>query len=325
MSKYYACRSLAFFDRISGVLALIAAMFTVTWIQRHQELTALLAAGVPKARVVAPIVIAAGSISLLAWANRELVIPQIRDNLARDAKNLKGTVSQDLQPKYDYATNILLRGAATLARERRIEKPSFMLPLELSQYGKHLIAEEAFYQPATDEHPGGYLLTGVSQPEGICSQPSIANRDGPVVLTPRDHKWLKADEVFVVSGVTFEMLTGTFAWRNYSSTWQLIDGLDSPSYDFGADVRVAIHSRLVRPLLDVTLLFLGLPLVLARGNRNVFAAIGLCGAIGILFMLVVLVCQYLGAGYWLSPALAAWLPLMLFVPVAIALADPFFE
>lgn len=325
MGKYYACRSLAFFDRINGILALIAAMFTVTWIQRHQELTALLAAGVSKGRVVLPIVIAAGSISLLALANRELLIPQVRDNLSRDAKDLKGLNGQDFQPKYDHATDILLRGAKTYAGERRIERPSFLLPLELSQYGKHLVAENAVYLPADAERPSGYLLSGVTEPLELLEHSSLANHQGPVVLTPSDYDWLRPDEVFVASGVTFEMLAGTFVWRNYSSMWELVEGLESPSYDFGADVRVAIHGRVVQPLLDVTLLFLGLPLVLSRNNRNVFAAIGLCGLLGIGFMLVILVCQLLGAGYWLSPALAAWLPLIIFVPIAVALADPFWE
>ncbi len=75
------------------------------------------------------------------------------------------------------------------------------------------------------------------------------------------------------------------------------------SLDFGADERMAIHSRFVQPLLDVTLLFLGLPLVLSRSNRNVFLAIGLCLALVVAFMLVVMGCKYLGSSYWLEPAL----------------------
>ena len=44
---YYGARVLSFFDRISGLLALIAAIFTVTWFQRSNELTAVTAAGIP--------------------------------------------------------------------------------------------------------------------------------------------------------------------------------------------------------------------------------------------------------------------------------------
>ena len=79
-------------------------------------------------------------------------------------------------------------------------------------------------------------------------------------------------------------------------------GLRNRSLDFGADERLAIHARLVQPLLDITLLFLGLPLVLSRSNRNVFLAIGMCLALVMAFMLVVMGCQYLGSSYWLEPA-----------------------
>jgi len=72
-------------------------------------------------------------------------------------------------------------------------------------------------------------------------------------------------------------------------------------------------------------LFLGLPLVVTRGNRNVFAALGLCGAVVTVFMLVVMGSQRLGAIYAISPALAAWLPLILFAPVAVEMGHSMWE
>ena len=88
----------------------------------------------------------------------------------------------------------------------------------------------------------------------------------------------------MVSNVTFDLLTDGLA-SQFASTAQLIAGLRNPSVDFGADVRVEIHSRIVHPFLDVTLLFLGLPLVLTRENRNVFLAIGLCLLVVTVFVL----------------------------------------
>ena len=97
--------------------------------------------------------------------------------------------------------------------------------------------------------------------------------------------------------------------------------LRSPSTDLGADVRVAIHSRFVQPFLDTTLLFLGLPFVITRTNRNPFISIGLSIAVITVFMLIDLGCQALGSGGWLQPALAAWLPLIIFAPVAAGMID----
>ncbi len=322
IGSFYGYRSVLFFDRTSGLLSLVAAMFTVTWIQRHNELTALMAAGIARTRVAMPVIVAAISIAVAAAACRELVIPRLRDQLARRPQDLIGDIGQNLQPRYDNQTDILIRGEKTFADRQRIQQPSFLLPATLDRYGKQLVAAEAFYRPPGQGHPGGYLLSAVSKPAGLARKPSLALGGEPILITPRDAPdWLQPDQCFVASDVTFEQLTGGRTWREYSSTLQLIRGLHNPSLDFGADVRVAIHARIVQPLLDVTLLFLGLPIVLRRESRNVFLAIGLCAGVVSVFMLVVVASQYLGTIYSISPALGAWLPLFLFVPLAVLLAD----
>jgi lipopolysaccharide export system permease protein len=84
---------------------------------------------------------------------------------------------------------------------------------------------------------------------------------------------------------------------------------------------VAVHTRLVQPLMDGTLLMLGLPLMLSRRNRNVFLSIGMCLAVATAFTLAALACQSLGGVSVLRPSLAAWLPLLMFAPVAAAMSQ----
>jgi lipopolysaccharide export system permease protein len=111
-----------------------------------------------------------------------------------------------------------------------------------------------------------------------------------------------------------------------ASTPTLVAGLRRPSVDFGLDAKVTIHSRIVQPFLDITLLFLGLPLVLTRESRSLFAAAGWCLLVVLIFSLFVTACQALGnRGYLLGPALSAWLPLIVFVPAATAASVPIFE
>lgn len=322
MGEYYLYRSVFFFDQTSGILALISAMFTLTWIQRHNEMTALSAAGVPTTRIVAPVVVIAACVSLLAAANRELLIPTLREPLSRDTKDLVGNHAQELSPRRDHETRILLSGKSSFANESRVHEPSLLLPPELGEVGRQLVAEDAYYQSPTPQHPGGYLLRGVTEPADIARRSSVPAEE-PVIITPRDAPdWLQPDECFVRSNVTFEQLANGQRWQQFSSTRELIAGLGNPSLDFGADVRIAIHGRIVQPLLDVTLLFLGLPLILARENRNMFVAIGMCIAVVSAFMVVLLGSHYLGAISLISPSLAAWLPAMIFVPLAVAGVDP---
>jgi lipopolysaccharide export system permease protein len=328
IAAYYGPRSLSFLDSMGPILTLTAAMFTVTWIQRHQELTAIEAAGVPKARVIRPIISAAIIISLFnALVNREAVIPQYRHELSHNAQDLGGSSGKALIPRYDNETDILLggSGAKTYANEQRIFHPDFYLPPGLDRHGTRVAAENAYYQPPQVGRPGGYLFRDVEFPKGLDARPTLELDRRPILLTPQDHDWLKPNECFVASNVSFEHLEGGAAWRQYSSTYGLIGGLRNRSLDFGADERMAIHSRFVQPLLDVTLLFLGLPLILSRSNRNVYFAIGMCVLLVTAFMSVVMGCKYLGSSYWLEPASAAWLPLMVFVPCAVALSGPLRE
>ncbi len=321
LAQYYGYRSVALFDRLSGVLALTSAMFTVTFFQRHNEYTAVSAAGVPPGRIVAPLLYACLAISIVAATSRELFIPSIREQFSRSAKDLEGDQAQDLKPRYDNATDILIRGRMTFRNESRIHEPDFLLPIPLQDYGNSVRAEDAFYKPPEGDRPGGYLLVNVQSPRNLEDRPSLRLKDEEIVLTPHDHPWLEPDQCFLKSDVTFEQLTGGQSWRQFSSTATLIRGLRNPSLDFGADVRVTIHSRIVRPVLDMTLLFLGLPLIL-RGSRNIFISIALCVLVTSGFMLVVFGMQYLGAAYLISPALASWLPLMIFVPTALVIAEP---
>ncbi len=314
---YYGPRLFMYYDRTSALLVLIAAIFTLTGLQRRNELTALMAGGIPKTRIARPLLIAAVILATVAAANREFVLPRMRDQLSRNAQDWLGQTAKRLDPRYDYQTGILLGGAATLAAHREIRQPSFRLPGNLARFGRQLTAKTAFYLPPAQDRPGGYLLDDVIQPEQVATIPSSFEDGAPRILTAHDTTWVKPNQCFVASNVTFDHLAASRAWRQYSSTAELIRALRNPSLDYEASTRVTVHARLVQPLLDVSLLLLGLPLVLARHNRNLFVAAAQCLGLVAGFHVVVLTSHAMGNNsYMVSPALAAWLPLLVFGPLA---------
>ena len=315
MGRYYAFRSVMFFDRTSNLLTLVAAMFTITWIQRHNELTALMAAGVSRARVVKPIIVAAVVLSLLSTVVREVAIPQMGRELSRSPQDLLGDAAHELKPAFDDQTQVCIRGKNSFNREMRIEEPNFWLPQELG--GGELTAVNAYYRAPAVGKPGGYLLDDVKSPKDLDKSSNLMLCGQPVVYTHKDaDDWLKPGQCFVVSGISFEQLVSGQTFRQYFSTVQLIRSLHNESLGYGADVRVAVHCRIVQPFLDITLLFLGMPLVISRENRNVFLAIGLFAVLVSLFLMVGIAFQQLGETY-IRPATAAWAPLLIFVPLAV--------
>jgi len=323
LGAYYAYQSFDIFDRTSGILAMLAAMFTITWLQKHQEMTAMMAAGLSKIRIVKPIIVAAVVISLLSALNREFVIPEIREELARDKKDLGGVQARLLEARYDGATDILISGDKILVNERQIIAPTFILPTSIAEHGKKFVAEVALHCQATEDHPAGFLLQRVSAPPNVDNLPSLGQRDRKVLITAKDAKWLKSGEVFIVSQLSFDLLANGSGWRRYASIRELIQELNQPSTELGADIRVAVHTRILQPFTDCTMLLLGLPLMLSRSNRNVFLSIGICMVAAVSFSLIILTCQSMGGLSLIRPTLAAWLPLMLFVPVAVATSYSF--
>jgi lipopolysaccharide export system permease protein len=325
LTEYYSPRLLWFFDRTAGLLAMLSAVFVLTWMQRTNELTALMAAGISPARLATPLLIAAVIVSLLGAINRELGLPHVRDSLSRNAQDWLGESSRKCTPKYDIRTDVLIAGKSTFAKERRINEPLFRLPPELSAWGRQIVADHAYHTWAAGDRPEGYLLRGVKQPANLPQLASAAIGERLVLLSPADTPWLSADECFVVSVVTFEQIAVGGAWRRYLSSYELVTGLRGQTIEPGADVRLMVHARVVQPLLDMSLVLLGIPLVLRRGSRNIFLSAGLGAGLVAAQMIVVLVCHALGVNYLLKATLAAWLPLLVFGPIAYTLARPLWD
>ena len=105
---------------------------------------------------------------------------------------------------------------------------------------------------------------------------------------------------------------------DYQTTSEMMAELRKPRKWFGHGQQVDVHSRFVRPVLDFTLLMLGLPMVIGGIERNVFVSAGICFWIVAAVQLTTIACYALGTSSIIQPAaLAAWIPIAVFFPFAI--------
>lgn len=325
LAEYYGPRLLQLFDQITGLLAMLACAFVLTVLLRSNELTALLAAGIPPPRVLRPLLAASLGVALLGAANREVGLPRFRDSLARNAQDWQGQAGRRCIPRYDLRSDILITAQSVHLAQQRLAQPRLHLPPELSAWGRQVVAEEALWRPATADHPGGYLLRRVQQPQDLARRASVSLEGQRLLFSPTDTAWLRQDECFVASVVTPEQLAVGSAWRQNLSSWELFSGLRQQTIEPGADVRLVLHARGVQPLLDMAMVLLGISLVLRGQTRNIFVAAGLGIALVGAVLGVVLVCHALGKNYLLSASLAAWLPLLVFGPLAYAATRPLWD
>src|SRR6202035_561320 len=103
IGKYYAARSTTIFDRLSEMIVLLAAMFTIAWVQRNNELLPQLSAGVSTRRIVRPVLLSACAMMALATLNQELVIPRLSNLLTINRDDPNG--NRDLLVRSGYESN----------------------------------------------------------------------------------------------------------------------------------------------------------------------------------------------------------------------------
>lgn len=307
--KYYSTRVSQIFDRLSEAMSLLGGMFTVAWMQRNNELLPQLSAGIPTLRVIRPILVGAAITLALGPLNQEYVIPRIAEDLAAQRSDLNWERPIEVKGAFD-STGVHLEGVAAFRNERKVVGMFITFPEGGSTGMAHLSAREAFYIPPGDQPLTGGWLLYQTNPD-LDKEPLPPNLErisvGRYFLRTRD--------------VDFDSVTRGANWFVFASTGKLRELLAKPDPRRQPQVAVSFHMRLTRPLIGALLVAMGLGVILRDQNRHVFINAGLCLVLCAVFYATVFACKFLGENDFVPPALAAWLPVLIFGPFAVALFD----
>jgi len=132
--------------------------------------------------------------------------------------------------------------------------------------------------------------------------------------------WRLTDGVlFYPTDLTGEdlILRQSSRWLDYLSTRQLNRLLKLQRVPDPQRARLTKYTRVTDPINNIVMLLLGLPFLLSREQRDVKASASLCVLMMGTFYAFIYVCRYVG----LSPIVAAWLPTLIFGPIAAAMLD----
>jgi lipopolysaccharide export system permease protein len=161
MGRYYLIHQSQFFDQLSGVIGMMAAIFTVTWMQRNNEQLAMLAAGISTHRAIRPVLVSSVVVGLLVVANQELVMPPLAEDLSKTHDD-DGIRKVHVSSRYD-PRKIMIHGNEA---DRKTESiMPFYSTIPVGVYGKmhEIKAEQATYVPPdhrTAPQKGGWLIRG---------------------------------------------------------------------------------------------------------------------------------------------------------------------
>jgi lipopolysaccharide export system permease protein len=307
---YYFYQIFLFFVHLSGVIPVVAAAFTLMRLSRFNELTAVLAAGVPLLRVAAPIIIASVILNALLIVDQEVLIPRMIPQLSRS--------HDDLSKDRDYVdvTNIqddknaLLYAAAYFPE--RPNRPATLETVDVIERNEKLevvgkiTAQSARWDGARWNLEGATRVTGLR--DGRAAEEPIALWD--TSITPRD--------IDLYRNTDFVELLST----------EQINGLLTKPKSFGTNMLLRVkHWRFTQPLMNVILLLLCIPSVLTREPGRLKSAATQCLILAALGMGSIFLAHSIAgkppsadmAARW--PAIMAWAPIFVFGPVAVYLLD----
>ena len=321
LADYYGPTLLAIFDRTCGLLVLLSTMFVIAWLYRTNEMTALLAAGISKARIIRPVLLVSTAAILFATVSRECLIPKWEKSLNRSPQDLQGGERlQSIRPTVDIDYGVLIAGRTLETNSQCIINPVFKFQGPVTELIDQIHAARAVYLPADSTHPAGYRVEGLAAKSMLAGKHSVKKDGVDYLLLPTDNPWLAADHCFISSSVEYDMLRGGSS-KQFASTAELIWRLRNQRNYYGTDLQVMVHSRFLQPWMDMTLLLLGLPLILTTRNRNVVQLVVVCLAtFGLFFAVSAGFGSLASHGTLISPSLAAWGPLIVFGPIAYARA-----
>ncbi|MBN2560610.1 MAG: LptF/LptG family permease [Phycisphaerae bacterium] len=309
---FYGYNLFLYFAQLAGVIILVAACFTLGRFHRTNELTAVLASGTSLYRVATPLLLAALGMNALWFIDQELIIPRIAQKLARKHADIEGRFSFEIwfQPDRD---NSLVSASMFSPRTQEMRSMIVIKRDDQSRMTEVIRADRAHWDPEHADEGLWHLDNGYSMRFGSQVEAQSMDELGrePVNaytsdLTPEELGLLQATQ-----------------WTSFVSLPQL-DQLQQRYAETGSTEFIKVkHKRLTTVLMNMILLCLGVPFFLNRERPSVLVAGGqcllLCGACYV----ATFICQ---SGLDLPslaayPALPAWIPVLVFGPLAVVVLD----
>jgi len=314
---YYGYQVVLIFDRLCSVIMLLAATFTIAWLQRQNELVPLLSAGIPTRRILRPVFIGSLLFLFLQTMNREVLMPQFAENLEQGADDPTGRNAKTISGGYD-TSGILLQGNKAIPQEMVVRGMSCTVPTQLGGTMYHFYAKEARFTQAGTILPdgsrsssSGWLLSNIVK----SAEPPAEGIQG--VIIP-----LNTGQIFVkVEQMNFRRMTRSKTWYQYASLMEIVSEMDETGAQQLSCLATQLHQRLAAPMVTLVTIALGLGIFLRESSKNVFLNTALCLAGAAAIFLCTMIAKYLGDREYISTALAGWLPIMIFAPLAFMLRD----
>ncbi len=292
-----------YFSQLSGPAMAFAAAFTFGMMLRNNEMTALVGSGVPLQRLAVPVVICSIFLVALWSANREILIPAWAQKISRSHHEIVGDQIAGVYCARD-ADNAILTALELYPQQGRLKGVYIVEPSREGLPDSLIEADFAQYDAAARTwrlERGRRLSIG----ETAGASPLGA----PIRYEPVDEYPFGLNPAELA-------LRQSAEWADLLSLREMNALLRTRNLANRPIIEMSRHIRLTYPLLLWTFLLLTIPFFLSRSPTNVFAAGGQALVVTGLFFATTFIAHG-GVRDESWAVIAAWLPILIFAPVAV--------
>lgn len=310
MLTYYLYFLPAIFVQVAPISTLVAVLYNLGHLNRHNEITALKASGISPYQILAPYLFIGLSLSFLVFLVNEKIVPRTRITSTAIRQGLIEQGKKNLDERA--IRNVALYGSGNriiFAREFEILSRTLhdvvIHEHNMDQDLKfRLTAKRAQYEN------GRWTLTDTAAHR--------LNRRGDFVGEPVYSKRLELD-----FGQTPEDFIKTSSQSDFMNARELKAYRDSFKGGIGRNLArrlsVDFHTKVAFPFVSLVVILIGAPLALRIERGSAMVGIGTSLAVVVLYYGIDSICLALGKGGALPPVAAAWSSNLIFSGVGIYL------
>ena len=311
---FYCLNSTLYFRDFAGMITVVAAAFSFGKMVRSSELVAVMASGVSLKRVIGPIVFLALLLTGLLVIDQELITPRFADKLVRSHDDIPGQETYDVRFISDDKASLVCSLRFNVETST-LFRPTILLRGEKSDSGIRNVtgridAEKAVYDDKTgqwnlfskDPQTGELVSYGLLYEMGSPGEPqpvafyksNLTAREIPV-RRKSEHKTLLS-----LQQLTELEAQGTETRDRFQLSSQK-------------------HFRITDPLINLVMLMISLPILVCRDPKSMKSAVMISFAMTGACFVATFVCKILATEVVFDrvmPALWAWLPVFVFLPIA---------
>jgi lipopolysaccharide export LptBFGC system permease protein LptF len=301
--SFYGLHCTLYFRDFAGMITVVAAAFSLGKMVRSNELVAVMASGVSLKRVIGPILLLALLLTGLFVIDQELIIPPLSDKLVRSQDAVPG------QESYDVWFIIDGNGSLICSQKFDVKTSTLHYPTIVTRRKKanaltwevigRISAEKMVYDPNARE----WILTNgrfTEKDPGKITQPiasyssDITPKDIPVRRKSRHLTLLSSRQLAILAAQRTKVKDRA---QLYSQK----------------------HFRITEPIINLAMLMVCLPILVCRDPKSMKSAIVISFGVTTACFITTFICKMFATEVVfdrIMPELWAWLPVVIFLPIA---------